>query len=284
MPSELEYCITFPWRDEKARKPSETREPVVILLGWAQSTDGELAEYSAIYEQSGYICISYSIPFFPDMFFGQRRLRRTAAKIYDVIADHELEKHPIFIHIFGAGGQAMYRHFLEAMQAEESVPDGKGRTLQVAGVIFDSAPVQTGFFGVIKSYMNSLRVSAVLKPICGLFLGLYVLFHYVWHIIKRMFFFPGCAVFTTWDIIRADKSRCPELFLGSTADAIATPKSVKYMVEQRKNRGVDVTSVVWDDSAHLEHMQKHREAYAAQCYGFISQIMGARLNMLRYTK
>uniref|UniRef100_A0A674P7E6 Transmembrane protein 53 n=1 Tax=Takifugu rubripes TaxID=31033 RepID=A0A674P7E6_TAKRU len=73
---EIDYNIVFPDR----RHWQKTKEPVVILLGWAGCKDKHLSKYSSIYNE----------------------------QLLELLYDYEVENSPVLFHVFSNGGFMLY--------------------------------------------------------------------------------------------------------------------------------------------------------------------------------
>ncbi|XP_034039199.1 transmembrane protein 53 isoform X2 [Thalassophryne amazonica] len=100
---EIDYNVVFPDAVTSERHWQGTKEPVVILLGWAGSKDKHLSKYSNIYNEQGCVTIGYTAPLktvFISESFGYKELRNIAMKLLEILYDYEVENSPIFFHIF----------------------------------------------------------------------------------------------------------------------------------------------------------------------------------------
>ena len=74
--------------------------------------------------------------------------------------------------------------------------------------------------------------------------------------------------YTFYDWIVNDRSRCPQLFLYSSADTLIPVADIEEVVAARKRLGVDVKQVCWDDSPHVKLFVVHPEVYTKTCLDF----------------
>lgn len=68
-----------------------------------------------------------------------------------------------------------------------------------------------------------------------------------------------------------EESRCSQLFMFSTADDICDYRSIEEFISKRKEKGVDTTSVIWNDSPHVDHLRNHPEEYTANVHSFLQK-------------
>lgn len=268
MSDDLDYMISFPWRDEGQEPIHKTKEPVVFILGWINCEDEELSDYSQIYEQFGCVTIRYH-PGFLHLLFSQGKLKRASSQLLSVLDDYELEEHPIIFHVLGHGGDALLRHVIETLRTEDQF-----KRLNIMGIIYDSSPVKSGFGAMVKAYFRSAKMNMVFKILVSIIYVPYLFLHFIFHLMKRIFG-SGCNLFTTWDSLKDMEQKYPVLFLYSKTDTTASSKNVDEMAVARTNRKCDVTSVCWDNSPYLKHYAEHREVYIRQCRDFVVKVIAA---------
>ncbi|TNM98118.1 hypothetical protein fugu_014364 [Takifugu bimaculatus] len=89
---EIDYNIVFPDAVTSERHWQKTKEPVVILLGWAGCKDKHLSKYSSIYNEQGCVTLRYTAPLktiFISESFGYKELKSTALKLLEILYDYE---------------------------------------------------------------------------------------------------------------------------------------------------------------------------------------------------
>ncbi|KAK6310670.1 hypothetical protein J4Q44_G00187250 [Coregonus suidteri] len=120
----MDYNVVFPDALISERHWHGTKEPVVILLGWAGCRDKHLAKYSSIYNEQGCVTICYTAPLktvFVSESFGYKELSNTAHKLLEILYDYEVENSPIFFHVFSNGGFMLYRYIVEHLHSHKQV-------------------------------------------------------------------------------------------------------------------------------------------------------------------
>lgn len=63
----------------------------------------------------------------------------------------------------------------------------------------------------------------------------------------------------------------PQLYLYSSADGLIPSDHVETFMAQQAQRGVDVSSHRWDDSAHCEHLRVHPQQYRQLVSSFVQR-------------
>ncbi|PNJ21793.1 transmembrane protein 53 isoform X1 [Pongo pygmaeus] len=268
--AELDYTIEIPdqpcWSQKNSPSPggkeAETRQPVVILLGWGGCKDKNLAKYSAIYYKRGCIVIRYTAPWHMVFFsesLGIPSLRVLAQKLLELLFDYEIEKEPLLFHVFSNGGVMLYRYVLELLQTRRFCH------LRVVGTIFDSAPGDSNLAGALRALAAILERRAAMLRL--LLLVAFALVVVLFHVLLA----PITALFHThfYDRLQDAGSRWPELYLYSRADEVVLARDVERMVEARLARRVLARSVDFVSSAHVSHLRDYPTYYTSLCVDFM---------------
>lgn len=269
--AELNYTIEIPEEPCRSRenssnqggKEAETRQPLVILLGWGGCTDKNLAKYSAIYHKRGCIVIRYTAPWHMVFFsesLGLPSLRVLAQKLLELLFDHEVDKEPLLFHVFSNAGAMLYRHVLELLHTHRRFCH-----LCVVGTIFDSGPGDSNLVGALRALEAILRRWPVLLRL--LIQGAFTLVAVLFHILLA----PLTALFHThfYNRLLNSASRWPELYLYSRADKVVLARDVERMVEARLAHQVSVRSVDFVSSAHVSHLRNFPTHYTSLCVSFM---------------
>lgn len=248
------------------RRASSPKEPVVILLGWLGCSNKNLSKYSDIYEANGCVTISYiASPWI--LFFKPTKCKENAKKLLNLLIDFNYEENPIFFHMFSNGGCTIYRYICELLCTNQF------RHLNIQGCIYDSAPGKPRPYQAVKAILISMQN----KNIFFKFLVAIILYLYLFVVTNlRAFlgiFQPRSS--SIYEYLKMEQSsKCPQLFLFSTADDIIFSKDIKEFVRYRQEiLGINVTTVEWTDSSHVKHLLKNRETYTDSCQSFLDKCL-----------
>jgi len=150
------------------------------------------------------------------------------------------------------------------------------KNLSICGVVVDSAPGRARLSNAAKAYAATLKVNPVMKYLAVLGLIAYLavtgLFSYIMTLINPTK--KGHNKYYLFDTIANDPTRWPMLFLYSTSDQIIMSSDIEEMISHRKQLGVHVDSVCWEDTAHVSHLRKHPEEYIEACERFLHFCLG----------
>ncbi|KAG9343329.1 hypothetical protein JZ751_014310 [Albula glossodonta] len=266
--ADIDYNIVFPDSFITERHWKASKEPVVILLGWAGCKDKHLAKYSSIYNERGCITVRYTAPLktvFISESFGYKELSTIAYKLLELLYDYEVENNPIFFHVFSNGGFMLYRYMAELLRSH-----GRFSTLNVVGTVVDSAPGSQNVTGALRAITASLgpNINIVLLYVllalfaCMVFLLRIVLYSVTKYIHKNHY-----------DAMRDHPSSWPQLYLYSQADRVIRHKDVEMMVKAVQEKGVTVDSFDFGTSAHVSLYRDYPEEYSSRCLAFLSRCM-----------
>ncbi|KAM9495017.1 transmembrane protein 53-like [Clarias gariepinus] len=131
-----------------------SKQPVVILLGWAGCRDKYLSKYSSMYNDQGCVTVRYTAPLktvFISESFGYKGLYNTAPKLLEILYDYEVENNPIFFHVFSNGGFMLYRYMVEILQSHKQCS-----SLYVVGLVMDSTPGNQNILGTLRALKTTL--------------------------------------------------------------------------------------------------------------------------------
>ncbi|XP_071774658.1 transmembrane protein 53 [Centroberyx gerrardi] len=265
---EIDYNIVFPDAVTSERHWQGTKEPVVILLGWAGCKDKHLSKYSSIYNEQGCVTIRYTAPLktvFISESFGYKELSSTALKLLEILYDYEVENSPIFFHIFSNGGFMLYRYVVELLHSDKQFS-----SLHVIGAVVDSAPGSGNVRGALRALRATLgpKINPVLRYVL---LALFA----VTVFLLRVVLYPVTKYIhkNHYDALRERPPAWPQLFLYSRADQVIRHGDVELMVETLQQKGLPVDSFDFVSTPHVSHYREFSEQYAQKCRDFLVACM-----------
>ncbi|XP_028987305.1 transmembrane protein 53 isoform X1 [Betta splendens] len=266
--TEMDYNIVFPDAGTSERHWRGTKEPVVVLLGWAGCKDKHLSKYSSIYNERGCVTIRYTAPLktvFISESFGYKELSSTARKLLEILYDYEVENSPIFFHVFSNGGFMLYRYVVELLYSDRHFSP-----LCVIGAVLDSAPGGGNVRGALRALTATLgpNVSPVLRYFL---LGLFA----VTVFLLRIVLYPVTKYVhkNHYDAVRDSPPAWPHLCLFSRADQVIRHADVTLFMEALRLKGTPVDSCDFVSSAHVSHLRAFPEQYTQKCSDFLINCM-----------
>lgn len=200
-----------------------------------------------------------------DVFGADRRQRQVARRLLEILVEMNLSDNPVLFHIFSNGGCMIYNAMRDELKENSEFED-----LETLGVVYDSAPGNSGVnqrvSAVFQSYPRGF-ITSILK------MGLYA-FMVVTMGLNMILNFFGIQVHESmYDKMLYYQDGCPELYLFSKADELVSATDVENTIDKRRMQGVDITSMSWDDSPHVQHLRVHRESYITQCRDFVKRCL-----------
>ncbi|XP_057713697.1 transmembrane protein 53 [Corythoichthys intestinalis] len=264
----IDYNIVFPHEETTETHWQGTKEPVVILLGWAGCKDKHLTKYSSIYTDQGCVTIRYTAPLktvFISESFGYKELRCTALKLLEILYDYEVEQSPIFFHIFSNGGFMLYRYIVELLHKDKQFS-----SLCVIGAIVDSAPGSGNVLGAVRALAATLgpKISPLLKYVLLTLFAVTVF-------LLRVVLYPLTKYVhkNHYDAVQEEPPAWPHFFLYSSADQVIRPRDVRVFADTLKFKGVRVDSHDFVSSGHVSHLREYPEQYPRKCRNFLITCM-----------
>ncbi|XP_061696105.1 transmembrane protein 53 [Syngnathoides biaculeatus] len=265
---EIDYNIVFPDEDTSETHWRGTKEPVVILLGWAGCKDKHLTKYSAIYNKQGCVTIRYTAPLktvFISESFGYQELRSTALKLLEILDDYEVEHSPIFFHVFSNGGFMLYRYVVELLHK-----DKRFSSLFVIGAIVDSAPGSGNVLGAVRALAATLgpKINLIFKSVL---LALFA----VTVFLLRIVLYPLTKYVhkNHYDAVQERPPAWPHFFLYSRADQVIRQRDVRLFAGTLERKGVPVDTYDFVSSVHVSHLREYPEQYTRKCCNFLIACM-----------
>ena len=192
-----------------------------------------------------------------------QNLKSSAEKVLEVILELNLEESPIFCHAFSNAGGMVYQHISQLCQT------GKYAAVNIIGCIFDSLPCPLNYLVGANAVVNSFEANIVVRyTVYFMFLALWPLKE-LW---AKVWSGPSERSLY-WDYMYNERVKWPSLYLYSKVDEIVDSQHIENVISNRKKLGADIAVLCWDDSAHVQHLRKHREAYIRRCLEFLDDCL-----------
>ncbi|XP_064554054.1 transmembrane protein 53 [Drosophila montana] len=271
----LEYFIKFPkpTADTDFVLVSGNEEhnnvPIVMLLGWAGCQDRYLMKYSKIYEERGLITVRYTAPV-DTLFWKRSEMIPIGEKILKLIQDMNFDAHPLIFHIFSNGGAYLYQHINLAVRKHKS-------PLQVRGVIFDSAPGERRMLGLYRAitaiYGKEKRCNCLTALAITLTLSIMWFVEETYSAFKNVFVKSTPLHASPFCELKNETNKYPQLFLYSKSDVVIPYKDVEKFIRMRRDQGINVSSVCFEDAEHVKIYTKYPAQYVQSVCSFIRNCM-----------
>ncbi|XP_017032159.1 transmembrane protein 53 [Drosophila kikkawai] len=279
----LEYFIKFPKSSVQndlanSNANGEDNVPIVILLGWAGCKDRYLMKYSKIYEERGLITVRYTAPV-DTLFWKRAEMVPIGEKILKLIQDMNFDAHPLIFHIFSNGGAYLYQHINLAVINHKS-------PLDVRGVIFDSAPGERRMLGlyraIIAIYGREKRCNCLTALAITLTLSIMWFVEESFAAFKNLFIHSSAIHPSPFCELKNESNKFPQMFLYSKGDDVIPYRDVEKFIRLRRDRGIEVSAVCFEDAEHVKIYTKYPKQYVQCVCNFIKNCMGIpySLNML----
>ncbi|KAM6948300.1 LOW QUALITY PROTEIN: transmembrane protein 53 [Aplochiton taeniatus] len=264
----IDYNIVFPDALITEKHWQGTKEPVVILLGWAGCKDRHLSKYSSIYNEQGCVTIRYAPlkTVFISESFGYKELSGTAHKLLDILYDYEVENSPVLFHVFSNGGFMLYRYVVELLHSHRQ----QFGALRVVGAVVDSAPGSGNVAGALRALAATLG-PGINAPLRYALLALFA----VTVFLLRVVLYPVTKYIhkNHYDAMRERPPAWPHLYLYSRADEVIRHGDVELMVRSLRSKGLPVESRDFLSTPHVGHFREFPEEYSLKCLDFLAACM-----------
>ncbi|XP_070068216.1 transmembrane protein 53 isoform X2 [Drosophila takahashii] len=243
--------------------------PIVMLLGWAGCQDRYLMKYSKIYEDRGLITVRYTAPV-DTLFWNRSEMVPIGEKILKLIQDMNFDAHPLIFHIFSNGGAYLYQHISLAVTRQKS-------PLQVRGVIFDSAPGERRMLGLYRAisaiYGRENRCNCLKALLITITLSIMWFVEESISAFKSLFGQSSPVRSSPFCELKNEANKYPQLFLYSKGDVVIPYRDVERFIRLRRDQGIDVSSVCFEDAEHVKIYTKYPKQYVQCVCNFIRNCM-----------
>ncbi|KAL0042970.1 hypothetical protein WJX79_005495 [Trebouxia sp. C0005] len=256
------------------------QKPLVILIGWLGAKERHFNKYAELWQRMGHKTFGYQPPT-NSIVLPPIGSAKAAEFIRDVQSFQNLHLHqPVIYHIFSNAGFLFFGTVLRAIAAADALPLSPSQQLTssacslqhnmlqpVKGLILDSAPCR-----LTPSISARGFTAAVLsKPAKSIQMQHPHLVSAARLLFTPVLKFPPIAnrQDQIWQAWSNTAPLCPQLYLYSSADALIPPSAVQQFQELQKQRGVQVHSKMWIDSAHCEHYRIYPDEYVSQLERFV---------------
>ena len=249
------------------------QSPLVLIIGWANCRQKQVARYSEIYEKQGCTTISVSscqlyrfVLFHESLFVDDTKIVIDAMKSQlDVCCNR-----PVFLQLFSLIGPYMYINILHYYYqlAEDYVQFAKLQKSKeeiipnIRGVVYDSPLFEPT---TVKTMANTLSVgvtNTTLLSMIGRFSD--VTFPYLIQNEPHGI----CS-----KVLKRAPILLPQLYLYSKVDPISPYNDIVEFIKYQKLVGAGVKSKVWEDSYHVGHFRKYPKEYESLVISFIKECM-----------
>jgi len=252
------------------RFQSSRPAPLVLLFGWAGSSDKNLGKYSELYRRAGCTTVQYSLPS-RHIFRDTAQVPDLMSHLYSSLVSHNLSRHPTFIHSLSDTGVLCYQGLSLALARQ-------GAELDIRGVVWDSCPGPCPEV-TLPRIMAILIVNWVccMRDGTGAVRGVHnswrLLRDRVWpNYLRKLKGLPVELNFTGGEWYghfgRDHPPPTPELFLYSKTDFYLPWRYLEEEVLSLRE-GRDSKAVRWDKSSHVSHYKTHKQEYANHVLDFV---------------
>ena len=245
--------------------PSPNPKAIVLLFGWFGAEMKHVQKYGELWRARHCNTVAGILNEFAIVTKNDHDIDKfVLLSIQEVIpllrANDQL---PLIIHGFSNGGcipiERLEKLLVLTRSANTLDPDLKMvlQRLKLGAEIFDSAPAWSTF---------TTGVKAMREAIPNIVLLVMAIFVSVSYSLLEIFFqwYSGRPTkFTVfWNHIKTSTICMRQAFIYSMADNITSYTHLETeIIESRRKLGVDVTILKFDDTGHVQHLQKHQAEY-----------------------
>jgi len=263
-------------KDIVIRNIDESQQsPLMVIVGWSNSKNRQVAKYSELFEKQGFTTVSVSCQLYRfAMFYDTLFADDTQACIDAFTTQRNVNKErKVFFQLFSTPGPAMYvnimNYYYQYIEGhfgtDRHQNKDKKDVANISGVVFDSPTVASGNAEQFSNGMKGNSTNMVTDYMFDV-LGKMV---YAYAVRNSKMHNHGPEFFRNMPVL------IPQLVLFSKADRIAGYEEILQYIKQQKSAGADVQHKMWDDSPHVLHYRQHAEEYTQLVGTFLENCIAA---------
>lgn len=253
----------------------DSQRPLAVILSWLAAQDRHMEKYRTIWLQRGFDVLTVKTTPYQFLFpkVGAQVLIKDLIKFLYAHSHHYPE---LVLHCFSVGaysfGEFMNHlndpEFMKTIEKQSSERDPK-KTIEQAikGIIFDSAVNLQGIArGVSRSITNQeLPRQAIEQTIKG-----HLKLSY--HVATKHY--EKASVFAHGNYL----NKAPALVMVSNKDQIGERTMNEHLIKCWQDNGIDVSFKVFQNSGHVQHLNKYPEEYTGEIDSFLKKVKLDTLN------
>eukprot|EP00933_Yihiella_yeosuensis_P064342 TRINITY_DN6769_c0_g1_i2.p1 TRINITY_DN6769_c0_g1~~TRINITY_DN6769_c0_g1_i2.p1 ORF type:complete len:324 (+),score=36.01 TRINITY_DN6769_c0_g1_i2:72-974(+) len=268
-------------------------DKVVILIGWWGATERSVQKFAKVYADYG-LTVCQFIPYGSETFLGAAKRRAVASALLDEIRHrcdeimqggtdgNQFQPQPSLIfHVMSNNGATLYTSILECSENDQR---HQWVSKATSGTVFDCAPGDLTFPIFFKAFLAGRPPLSVRLPLFGAGIGLslatlyaslrqpisigFPLLCFIFYTLSKADQFNRCY----HEKLASDPSRCPQLFLYSTKDALVGYGVIEWLIARRRKCGVDVSVKRWNDVPHMALLRDRPSEYEEALRKYISSL------------
>lgn len=250
----------------------------MVIVGWSNSKNRQVAKYSELFEKQGFTTVSVSCQLYRfAMFYDSLFADDTKACIDAFNTQRDVnKKRQVFFQLFSTPGPAMYvnimNYYYQYIQGHFGTDsfqnEDKNDVANIKGVIFDSPTVASGNATQFSNGMKGNSTNFLTNYIFDL-LGKVM---YAYAVKNSKMHNHGPEFFRNMPVA------VPQLVLFSKADKIACYKAILDYINQQKDAGTDIGYRMWEDSDHVLHYRQFADEYLNLVSNFLELCIAAEVN------
>jgi len=251
------------------------RSPLMVIVGWSNSKNNQLAKYSELYEKQGLTTVSISCPLYRfAMFYDSLFADDTKACIDALSSQRDVNKdRKVFFQCFSTPGPAMYiniiNYYYQYIQGHFGTDRYQNMNTDdipnISGLILDSPTVACGNS---QQFANGMKGNTK-NVVSDMFFDTLGRIMFAYAVRSSKMFNYGPEFFRNIPVL------IPQLMLYSKNDKIAGYEAIEDYVKHQRQIGASVKSHMWEDSAHVLHYRKYPDEYRELVNSFLGDCIAS---------
>lgn len=218
--------------------------PLILFLPWLGAKDTHFERYRKLYLGLGFDVLTVRVhP--TQVLFPTRGAQVVAQEVLDFLANHP-NYDRLTVHAFSVGIYQLGEIFVRIRKTGDQYADLLPRfKAQVYDSFTNYTAAPTGFSIILT---NNPYLRKVVKALFQ---------------VQALVMYPICTVHLRASLLAFHDNiiNCPALIINSKLDEVTSVEDTTRLVDTWRNKGLDVTLRMFDDSEHVKHIVKYPDCY-----------------------
>jgi hypothetical protein len=235
---------------------------IVLLFGWLGAQLRHVNKYAQIYTQKGCSVVTGVADSVSTMRNDTNTLNEfaleAATEAAKLMRSSGNTDTPVIVHVFSNGGAFVLERLECLMQS--AIPGSDvaivGNGIRLGGQVFDSAPGYLHLRAGLKA-VGTAAPNFLIRWIIQLYFLLYI----VCGVLLSLVLGRSTRPIQFWNHMKDSTVARRQVYIYSTADELTDPVTLRELIEYRCKKGIEVQSLEFTETHHVEHFRSHPKEY-----------------------
>jgi hypothetical protein len=237
--------------------PQPSASHLVILCTWMGAADKHINKYTELHKQriptARILLLKSKVTSMIAPYTAQQAaLEPATAPVLATLAETNAPP-KVLLHVFSNGGINSATHLLTVLQRQTHKP------LPLVGIICDSVPTGAGYWKTYNAFMHSFPSSLPVSVVAGAVVHTLLILLFLSVAVGR---YENPEDMWRRSILHEKLVGTNRIsYVASKADKLTDWRDVAAHAEEARSKGWEVREIIYEDSAHCNHLYKDPQAY-----------------------